>query len=419
MGGLASEYAVYLVRTGSGMTFRNDIQLDMWINAIDVLFPYVRLEGFLDFYPSRPVVYHGELARLVGLDDAAFDDATALIKLAANDVLTTYVRCPSGRIRQALLDRKQAATMYDEGMTVGLEGVQRTFPQVAQWARALRRELGYGPTAAGVAMLVSAPGDAVPMHFDSLDVLIVHLRGTKRWSIAENTTFPEPDFSYFPTEGGGGSREDSDENDARVPAVAWPTRFPETAQTFDMVPGSVAFVPRGWWHMTYAETPTVSLTFKLPSTIAYQHVLGAMAAALRATRPWRESVGGLWAESAPHRARARAKLAALQAMLAEAMGIGATVGDGLWRRHVDAYVDVVGGTVVVTVSGREHSTEPGFDATRLCAALRNARGAFVQDDLMDFVPLADEPAARRLIVWLTSVGAIARIEDAPGEVHCS
>lgn len=276
--------------------------------AIDHLFPTTRLDGFLSaHYPNTWLAEDGPLERLGELGALEmFDDPLALIDRAVEDTVVVYVRHPSALTQQRSMDKPSAKRMYEDGMTVSIEGADLMIPAVGRWAAALRRELGYAADVRDVALLLSPPGDAVPMHFDGTEVLVVQLRGRKRWLVAENTTISCPDFSYFPGEPDGKGSRDGGGRRAFERSFDWPAAMPASASVHVMAPGSALFVPRGWWHETLAQDVTVSLTFKVGAPSAISLVLAALERRLRSDARWRSPLP-VWGASA-QRAQAATRM---------------------------------------------------------------------------------------------------------------
>ena len=389
-----------------------------WPAALDVLFPACRHQAFVDrIYQREMLVEHGPLERLGELGSAPdWADPRGLITDAPGEPLTAYMRFPNGVTRQLSLSRSDAVVAYENGMTVSIERADSLFPAVAMMARALRRELGYAATANNVALLLSADGDAVPMHFDGLDVLIVHLHGEKTWRIAPNTHRPHPLEAYFPTEpGGSGARDGHRRYASSVVEIDWPERVPSDARREILRPGSVAYVPRGFWHETHTSGPTVSLTFKLGGASALVNLLAELRKHLSTLERWRAPGGAVWSQD---EARNEAGLHELREMRAD-----------LARQAAELPVDPAAGSLLRVAAGAAFSVQQtneryrvdvraggvkkslavDVDVRPLAEALAHAPARFAEEDLIDFIPDRSVPAAKALVGWLREIGAVEAV----------
>jgi hypothetical protein len=99
-----------------------------------------------------------------------------------------------------------------------------------------------------------SPGANVPRHCDELDAVAVQLFGRRRWCLEPNST--PPVGLWDPV------RESTNRS------TGWDAAFGETSQVVELTPGSLLYVPGGWWHQTQSSTASFSLTFGLPGATA-------------------------------------------------------------------------------------------------------------------------------------------------------
>jgi hypothetical protein len=131
---------------------------------------------------------------------------------------------------------------------------------VGEWLDSIGDELGLGPGLMICDGVISPPGDAVPKHFDGIETLTVQLTGCKRWRIAPCPEAAFPYHSSFP--GLAHNLRDGEDPLGHIPTTFSP-KMPKGARTVMMRPGSVCFLPRGWWHETESLAPSISLSFVL------------------------------------------------------------------------------------------------------------------------------------------------------------
>ncbi len=173
-----------------------------------------------------------------------------------------------------------------QGATLVLNGLHERLPAVAAFAAALQRDLGHRTQ---VNLYLSPPQQqGFDCHYDTHDVLILQLAGSKAWSIYEPTQrHPLPETR----------------SNAELP--------PETPPYWQgtLQPGDLLYIPRGHWHYAIATTDcSLHLTVGLasPTGIDWLHWL---AAELQAEPRWRQSLPPLLAGDPE---RCATHLAALQ-----------------------------------------------------------------------------------------------------------
>jgi ribosomal protein L16 Arg81 hydroxylase len=141
--------------------------------------------------------------------------------------------------------------LLSQGVSIVVDGVNRSIPQIDQLCAAIEREMGLKTEVS--AYLSFSKGGAFKPHWDFVDVLVVQVHGNKRWRVW-NTEVPYPvrlaDRTKVPT--------------ARAKANQDPSVAPD--QEVEMAPGDVLFIPRGEPHAAAVSTKhSVHLTIGLLS----------------------------------------------------------------------------------------------------------------------------------------------------------
>lgn len=133
------------------------------------------------------------------------DEVTGLLSLADVDrmITSSAIRTPSirlardgrvlptscfttkaslaGRPLTGLVDVRTLLEHFDDGTTVVLQGLQRSWPPVTTLAAQLERELGH-PVQAN-AYLTPPGSQGFAVHADSHDVFVIQTHGTKTWQV--------------------------------------------------------------------------------------------------------------------------------------------------------------------------------------------------------------------------------------------
>lgn len=114
--------------------------------------------------------------------------------------------------------------------------------EIQRWNRSLDAALGLIPGTTLVNGFTSLHGKGIPWHWDSQEVFVVQVRGRKLWHVAPN------DYVEWPTLNGMPTDRPSREMAFQLKDPSQPIREPERWQVVEMHPGSVMFMPRGYWH---------------------------------------------------------------------------------------------------------------------------------------------------------------------------
>jgi ribosomal protein L16 Arg81 hydroxylase len=164
--------------------------------------------------------------------------------------------------------------LYADGATLVLQGLHRIWPPLIDFARELGAQLRQ-PVQVN-AYLTPAGNKGFATHYDTHDVFVLQVAGTKRWRVHE-PVLPDP-LERQPW----GGRADE------VGAVA------EGPAALDVVlaPGDTLYLPRGWLHSAEAQGDrSLHLTFGVRALTRYALVeellaLAAQDRRLRATLPY-------------------------------------------------------------------------------------------------------------------------------------
>jgi ribosomal protein L16 Arg81 hydroxylase len=286
------------------------------LTTIEHLFPALPPGAFVErYYPNKPYRCHAAVARLGPIaSEPVLQDPLALIRAARGETLVGYLRTADGKRHQAVVTKATAIAMFGAGMTVDISSLHLSNSAVGEWVEALRRELGLGRGQIMCDAVVSPPGDAVPKHFDGIETLSVQILGRKRWRIASCPDVRFPSHSVFPAL--THNWRDGERRLSYAPA-SFDVQMPKDSRVFLMKPGSVVFLPRGWWHETTALEPSISLSVVLRPEPWAAMVTRVLSDTLEADAEWRAPVP---LATPRQRSLARRRLAELLAALPEKLG---------------------------------------------------------------------------------------------------
>ncbi|PRP94810.1 JmjC domain-containing protein [Enhygromyxa salina] len=224
-----------------------------------------RSESFVrEHWPGRPFVAEGALADWAALFELEqlVDPSAALttgeaelarLQLGRDEVTFTPERVGGGR-RLSERQVSGALSLYQAGMQLYLEKVVG-FPRLTTTLRRLADELGIARTRVACNLFAVREGSphTPPLHWDNSEGLVVQLAGRKRWQYAPNTCVPNPPFNHF----GGASPS------LEQVLLFDHAREPEALDSVVLEPGSVLFLPRGYWHTTTPLSDSVHLDIML------------------------------------------------------------------------------------------------------------------------------------------------------------
>ncbi len=201
---------------------------------------------------SRDLLMHragadAELADLFTLDDA--DELlgsralrTPFLRIAKDGVVapaSSFTR--SGGVGATVsdqIDADRVAALLVDGHTVVFQGMHRSWPAIQDFSYRLALELGHPVQVNGYLTPSTARGFAA--HYDTHDVFVVQIAGTKHWTVHR----PAVDVE-------AGLAEWTQHRDAVSAATAAPPEFDAT-----LAPGDVLYLPRGWIHSAQAGAET-------------------------------------------------------------------------------------------------------------------------------------------------------------------
>lgn len=195
-----------------------------------LLAPYSVTRFFEQFWERSPLVVNRpptawltsilsleEIDRILASDLARFPDVV-LVNAAGEVARHVYVR------DEGYIDHDRLLAQFAAGATVILNRLQRHHPPLQRFCAALEQALAF-PCQANVYLTPSGGRQGFKPHFDTHDVFVLQIAGTKRWRLYEsNRMLPLPGERF---------------NKVHVGKVV---------REFEMRPGNVAYLPRGLVH---------------------------------------------------------------------------------------------------------------------------------------------------------------------------
>lgn len=198
--------------------------------------------------------------------------------------VTAWMSALDGRHLTADVSPTVAHRLYSAGTTLyllevdGLDAV----------SDAIAADLRVPATNVTCGVFCNQPGAYTPMHFDPVDTITVQLTGSKRWWTAPNPLAAQPTVAWA-------VRDRSVAPEFRQYAHdPLPVERLPGAQEHLLTPGSMLYIPRGWWHETSSEEESVSLHVHHIHLPWVDAVLETLRGRLLRQERWRAGALTLW-----------------------------------------------------------------------------------------------------------------------------
>jgi 50S ribosomal protein L16 3-hydroxylase len=262
-------------------------------------------KAFLDeYWPHRPFVTHAPLARLQEIvRSPEIASLHTMVQTKHRSVRIWVKNLQSGAHQAVVATPSQAEKLYSsEAVTISIDDIE--VPAVSRLLRQLVKDMR-GPIQQVVCNAYVSPGGkgTTAMHFDNHEVFALQIRGRKRWQFAPNTHVPSPPEDYaVGTEVTPALR--------RLCAREMPDRLPAGAKSVVLSPGSVLFLPKGYWHLTHTLEASVHLTFAVTSLAWLDLVIKEVRERLMREEGWRRTPGVLFG-AGPREEQAQHELSSL------------------------------------------------------------------------------------------------------------
>ena len=163
--------------------------------------------------------------------------------------VVAWFQCLDGRHVTADVSPEVAQRLYQGGITLYL----RQVPALAPITEAIAAALVVPVHNIESTLFCNQPGARTRMHFDPVDTITLQVTGSKRWRLAPNLQAP------YPT-GGYATLDPQLMPELRLYAHdRLLTHMPADADEYLLTPGSILYVPRGFWHETESDEASISL----------------------------------------------------------------------------------------------------------------------------------------------------------------
>jgi 50S ribosomal protein L16 3-hydroxylase len=279
-------------------------------SALEILIHPKSVDEFLSSYSqNKPFISHHSSDHLLVLKSLPF--LHSLEALINSWPMAIQAHLPDVRDEISSIDTsaKDAQKLFDNGIGLLFNDVQNISPLLQEWISHLRSDLGLSSLTYGRSLIYATPsGKGTAWHFDQNINFVLQIHGKKKWKVAANKHVANPMSRHTigtPTD---------PELMSYLNAPMLETE-PENAESFDLVPGSLLFVPRGSWHSTEAEGDALALNFTFSAPTWIDLFSAALRSRLSMSPEWRETADGV--SDSNRRADAEDKFNSLLAQLVQ------------------------------------------------------------------------------------------------------
>ena len=176
-----------------------------------------------------------------------------------------------------------AQKLFDNGMGLLFNEAQNISPLLTQWLDEIRKDLGLSALTYGRCLMYATPaGKGTAPHFDQNINFVLQVHGEKTWYMAPNEHVINPMTRHA-------MGTPTDPELMGYIEKPFPTMMPKDAQKIILKPGSLLFVPRGYWHSTEAQEDALSLNFTFTAPTWIDLFTAALRSRLALSPEWRET----------------------------------------------------------------------------------------------------------------------------------
>lgn len=245
-------------------------------------------ERFFDCYHrQQPFVVHGIGKDITALTGLPFLQSLEALLNSWPDVIHAHLPDLRDEASSIETSGRDARKLYDNGMALLFDDINRYSELLSHWLGQLRKDLGLSALTISRCLVYATPnGRGTAAHFDQNINFVLQIHGNKKWKVAANHSVKNPLTRHTlgtPVEAELGS----------YLCGPLPETMPADAQEFELGPGSLLFVPRGSWHSTLAEGDALALNFTFTAPTWIDLFTAAARGRLSQWEEWRETAGGL------------------------------------------------------------------------------------------------------------------------------
>jgi 50S ribosomal protein L16 3-hydroxylase len=191
-----------------------------------------------------------------------------ILDIAEDPVIVMHTT-RDGEYRATRVRTSEAYGFYGIGMGLYFN-LASSLDDVRQWTERLADDLGHLGSKCMPSVFITPAGWTTELHFDPNENFTLQLRGSKIWNLTRNASVPNP-VDRFTASGSVSERMEQYYTGADLLDDYIRADLPnhDNNSTVEMTPGSVLYVPRGYWHSVESVGESVSINLAIiPETWA-------------------------------------------------------------------------------------------------------------------------------------------------------
>ena len=252
-----------------------------------LLHPMSMDDFFSAYQSSQPFVIQHNADQIKPLLDLPFlSSLEALLQIwpSSIDVHLPDIRDEASSITT---NAEEANNCFNQGMGLLFNEAQNLSPLLKEWLDIMRLEMGLSSMCYSRCLIYATPdGKGTAPHFDQNINFVLQIHGIKKWRMAPNQHVENPLTRH--TMGLPADPEMMSYLESPLPL-----NMPADAKTYELKPGSLLFVPRGYWHETEAEGDALALNFTFTAPTWLDLFTAALRGRLALSPEWRKTADGL------------------------------------------------------------------------------------------------------------------------------
>lgn len=297
---------------------------------LNTLFSPSDSDAFLnEYWPEQPFCVHHQQETLNHFKRFPF--LNSLESLLKHWPYPVSVHLPDARDECSAIETttENAYPLFKNKMALLFNQVERLSPELVESIQKIKSDLGLPKSTFGRCIVYATPdGKGTAPHFDQNINFVLQIHGTKKWWLEKNVTLKNP------TERFTMNQPLDPELQSYLEENQLPTELSSQKEEIILQPGSILFVPRGYWHSTESEGDSLALNFTFSQPSFADLFLLALRSRLLQSTEWRELANGVQSKNEEIRNLAEEKFQVLIQELIEDLPhwnakdiLGATEGD--------------------------------------------------------------------------------------------
>jgi 50S ribosomal protein L16 3-hydroxylase len=252
-----------------------------------LIHPHTIEEFFASYEQNVPFVVHDNIEHMKAISELPFLES--LEKLLTSWPSLIQAHLPDVRDESSSIDTntKDAQKLFNNGMGLLFNEAQTISPLLVEWLEEIKKNLGLSAMTYARCLIYATPdGKGTAPHFDQNINFVYQVHGTKVWHMAPNTDLENPLTRHTM-----GTMPDPEMMGYLEAPLS--TKMPADIETYELKPGSILFVPRGYWHSTEAEGDALALNFTFTAPTWLDLFTAALRSRLAMSPDWRETANGV------------------------------------------------------------------------------------------------------------------------------